>query len=165
MKGIGWPRELLMRKSRPLLVCWRHGRQALDNMDNLVIGRLGIRQESDWCIHECMHGIINWETRTHIDPSFSHLTSRSILPSLPHHRAYVHLSVPKVIKELRVMTKPDVLLPPIMLACGENHSAAFLIEAIDETPRAKVGYLCMFVCILIYSMLARIRSPFSSFGF
>jgi len=43
-------------------------------------------------------------------------------------RAYVHLSVAKQIKELRLLTFPEVRLPVPVLGCGENHSAALLVE-------------------------------------
>jgi hypothetical protein len=48
----------------------------------------------------------------------------------------VHLSPPKRIRELRLLSHPDALpaLPPIHVACGENHSAALLLEPVQPKP-------------------------------
>jgi len=43
-------------------------------------------------------------------------------------RAYVHLSVAKQVKELRLLSFPEVRLPVPVLGCGENHSAALMVE-------------------------------------
>jgi len=43
-------------------------------------------------------------------------------------RSYAHLSTPRSIKELRILTYPEVTLPFPLLACGENHSAAVVVE-------------------------------------
>ncbi|KAM3568836.1 hypothetical protein VYU27_009049 [Nannochloropsis oceanica] len=43
-------------------------------------------------------------------------------------RAYVHLSVAKQIKDLRLLTFPEVKLPVPVLGCGSNHSAAVVVE-------------------------------------
>ena len=43
-------------------------------------------------------------------------------------RAYIHLAPAKVVKELRVLTYPEVRLPCVQVACGENHSAAVVLE-------------------------------------
>ena len=43
-------------------------------------------------------------------------------------RAYVHLAVAKQIRELRLLTFPEVKLPVPVLGCGSNHSAAVLLE-------------------------------------
>jgi len=46
------------------------------------------------------------------------------------HRACVHLSTPRSIKELRVITSPEESLPITRLSCGENHSAAIITQAL-----------------------------------
>ncbi len=43
-------------------------------------------------------------------------------------RAYIHLAPLKLVKDLRILTFPDVRLPHAQLACGENHSAVVVVE-------------------------------------
>ena len=57
---------------------------------------------------------------------------------IEHDRAYVHLSVPKCIKDLRVMITPETKLPAIQVSCGENHSAALLVEAVETLTKEQV---------------------------
>ena len=62
----------------------------------------------------------NHETHTHTNP-----------------RAYIHLSPPKRIRELRLLTHPETRLPAIHVACGEHHSAALLLEPVPPPCEAR----------------------------